>query len=67
MGCTNSKDESRFRTVDDSIHARIKLDRKKQIADGEAPHAYKPRPVHPIIQQKAKEADASAANAGNTT
>jgi hypothetical protein len=62
MGCKNSKDDSRFRTVDDSVHARIKLDRKRQIEHGEIPHAYKPRPVHPIIEQKVKEADA----AGNT-
>jgi hypothetical protein len=71
MGCKNSKDESRFRTMDDSVHARIKLDRKRQIEHGETPHAYKPRPVPPIVQQKAKEetkeADASAVNASGNT
>ena len=54
MGCTNSKDEEAFRTVDDSVHIGIKLARQKQEAKGE-PVGYKPRPVHPMLEKARSE------------
>lgn len=53
MGCTNSKDnESPFRKVEDSVHSRIKLEKRKQIQNGETPHAYKPRQPHPMLERE---------------
>jgi hypothetical protein len=63
MGCVGSKDDEQFRQVDDSVHARIKLDKRKQKQTGDAPKAYRPRPTNSLLEQKAKEAEA---NAGTT-
>lgn len=61
MGCMGSKETTRFSGVDDSVHARIKLEKKRQTERGEVPHAYKPRLPHGLVEQKQKEAEERAA------
>lgn len=43
--------DNAFRSVDDFVPIAIELARKKQMERGEAPHVYKPRAPHPVIEQ----------------
>eukprot|EP00526_Cylindrotheca_closterium_P025430 CAMPEP_0113625726 /NCGR_PEP_ID=MMETSP0017_2-20120614/13291_1 /TAXON_ID=2856 /ORGANISM="Cylindrotheca closterium" /LENGTH=75 /DNA_ID=CAMNT_0000535855 /DNA_START=226 /DNA_END=453 /DNA_ORIENTATION=+ /assembly_acc=CAM_ASM_000147 len=66
MGCSNSKDEEAFQSVDDSVHTGIKLAKKKQEQRGEVP-AYRPRVAHPMLEQKRSEKESEQDAAPTST
>ena len=72
MGCGASSHDTRLQTVDDSVHAMLKHDKKRQQQQGETPKGYVPRAEHPLLRPKpieATEADVpgGASNTISTT
>eukprot|EP00980_Cylindrotheca_fusiformis_P023959 scaffold11248_cov60-Cylindrotheca_fusiformis.AAC.3 len=66
MGCTSSKEEeSSFRRVNDSVHAKIRLDQKRYMEKGEPPKGYKPRPVHPVLLRAESSSSATTTHDDN--